>query len=54
MEERRLRTILESLAETIDNLHLEIDVLKYEKKKLAEELELYRMPLKKENENGLL
>ncbi len=44
MDEKKLITILESLANTIDNLHLEIDMLKYEKKKLAEELELYKTP----------
>jgi hypothetical protein len=44
MDEKNLITILEALANEIDRLHSDIDMLKYEKKKLAQELELYKEP----------
>lgn len=50
MDEKKLITILEALATEIDRLHLDIDMLKYEKKKLAQELEIYKMPKTNEKE----
>ena len=50
MSERNTNTILEALAETIENLRIEVDILKYEKRKLEEELAIFKAP--RECKNG--
>ena len=44
MEEKYLQTVLEILAREIEQLRITVDCLRYEKRKLEEELELFKAP----------
>lgn len=44
MNEQLLTTVLETLAEKIESLQVEVRILKYEKKQLEEKLEIFTSP----------
>ena len=44
MNEKNTNTILEALAETIENLRTKVMILEYENGKLKEELDLFKAP----------
>lgn len=52
MNEKTTNTILESLAEMIDNLRTKIMILEYENGKLKEELELFKAPTQEVKKNA--
>lgn len=52
MSGQLLTTVLETLAKEIEELRITIDILRYEKKQLKEELELFKAPTQEVNKNA--
>ena len=52
MNETTMNTVIESLAETIENLRTKVMILEYENGKLKEELEIFKSPTQEVKKNA--